>query len=107
MTRGALALPSAPLLAQRDRTLAEYAPIFLKSLAFVRKRSENTVRSYGEDLKTFVGFCEQAGLSKPDDVSFRHIEFYNGLVAGGARPPGVERQPARACPADVLGMAGP
>jgi site-specific recombinase XerD len=80
MSRGALVLPGAPLLAQRDRTLAEYAPIFLKSLAFVRRRSENTVRSYGEDLKSFVGFCEQAGLSKPDDVSFRHIEFYLGWL---------------------------
>ena len=80
MSRGALVLPGAPLLAQRDRTLAEYAPIFLKSLAFVRRRSENTVRSYGEDLKTFLGFCEQVGLSKPADVSFRHIEFYLGWL---------------------------
>jgi integrase/recombinase XerC len=68
------------LLARRDRTLAEYVPVFLKWLGFVRQRRENTVRSYGEDLKTFLGFCEQAGLSKPDDVSFRHLEFYLGWL---------------------------
>jgi site-specific recombinase XerD len=60
--------------------LAEYAPVFLKWLSFVRQRRENTVRSYGEDLKTFLGFCEQAGLSKPDDVSFRHLEFFLGWL---------------------------
>jgi site-specific recombinase XerD len=67
-------------LAQQDRTLAEYAPVFLKWLGFVRRRRENTVRSYGEDLKTFLGFCEQAGLSKLDDVSFRHLEFDLGWL---------------------------
>jgi site-specific recombinase XerD len=80
MSGGALVRGGAPLLAQRDRTLADYAPVFLKWLSFVRQRRENTVRSYGEDLKTFVGFCEQAGLSKPDDVSFRHLEFYLGWL---------------------------
>jgi site-specific recombinase XerD len=38
------------------------------------------VRSYGEDLKAFLGFCEAAGLSKPDDVTFRHLEFYLGWL---------------------------
>jgi site-specific recombinase XerD len=61
-------------------SVAEYAPVFLKWLSFVRKRSDNTVRSYGEDLKSFLGFCETAGLSKPDDVSFRHLEFYVGWL---------------------------
>jgi len=42
----------------------------------VRQRSENTVPSYGEDLKTLLAFCEQAELAKPDDVTFRHVEFY-------------------------------
>jgi site-specific recombinase XerD len=80
MSTGALVPPGSGFLAQRNRTLVEYAPVFLKWLGFVRRRRENTVRSYGEDLKTFVGFCEQAGLSKPDDVSFRHIEFYLGWL---------------------------
>jgi site-specific recombinase XerD len=60
--------------------LTEYAPVFLKWLDFVRQSRENTVRSYGEDLKTFLAFCEQAELSKPDDVSFGHLEFYLGWL---------------------------
>jgi site-specific recombinase XerD len=60
--------------------MAEYAPVFLKWLSFVRQRRENTVRGYSEDLKTFFGFCEQAGLSKPDDVNFRHLEFFLGWL---------------------------
>jgi integrase/recombinase XerD len=80
MSGGALVLPGRAFLAQRDRTLAEYAPAFLNQLSFVRQRSENTVRSYGEDLKTFLRFCEQAGLSQPDEVSFRHLEFYLGWL---------------------------
>jgi integrase/recombinase XerD len=77
---GTLVPPGPGLLAQRNRTLAEYAPVFLKWLSFVRQRRENTVRSYGEDLKTFFLFAEQAGLSKPDDVNFRHLEFFLGWL---------------------------
>jgi site-specific recombinase XerD len=80
VSAGTLVPPGPMLLARRDRTLAEYAPVFLKWLGFVRRRRENTVRSYGEDLKTFLGFCEQAPLSKPDDVNFRHLEFYLGWL---------------------------
>ena len=80
MSAGALVPPGSGFLAQRNRTLADYAPVFLKWLSFVRQRRENTVRSYGEDLKTFLRFCERAGLAKPDDVSFRHLEFYLGWL---------------------------
>jgi integrase len=74
-------VPGGPAwLAHRDRTLAEYAPVFLKWLGFVRQRRENTVLAYGQDLETFLGFCAQAGLSRPDDVSFRHLEFYLGWL---------------------------
>jgi site-specific recombinase XerD len=76
----ALARPGPLFLAPRDRTLAEYAPVFLKWLGFVRQRRENTVVGYGEDLKTFLGFCEGAGLAKPEDVNFRHLEFYLGWL---------------------------
>lgn len=68
------------LLAPRDRTLAEYAPVFLTWLGFVRQRRPNTVRSYGEDLKVFLRFCPTAGLAKPGDVDFRHLEFYLGWL---------------------------
>jgi site-specific recombinase XerD len=80
MSAGALVPPGSGFLAQRNRTLAEYAPVFLNWLGFVRQRRENTVRSYGEDLKTFIRFCEEAELSKPDEVSFRHLEFYLGWL---------------------------
>jgi len=80
VSAGTLVPPGGVMLAVRGRTLADYAPIFLKWFAFVRHRRENTVRGYGEDLKAFLGFCEQAGLSKPEDVSFRHLEFYLGWL---------------------------
>jgi hypothetical protein len=80
MSRGTLVPPGPVFLAPRNRTLAEYAPVFLKWLSFVRQRRENTVRGYGEDLKTFFLFAEQAGLSKPDDVNFRHLEFFLGWL---------------------------
>jgi site-specific recombinase XerD len=80
VTAGAL-VPSTPgLLVARDRTLADYAPVFLKWLGFVRQRRETTVRSYGEDLKTFLLFCASADLRKPEDVNFRHVEFYLGWL---------------------------
>ena len=85
MSAGTLVPPGAGVLAQRNRTLAEYAPVFLKWLGFVRQRRENTVLSYGEDLKTFLRFCEQAGLSKPDEVTFRHLEFYLGWLQAERR----------------------
>ena len=80
MSPGTLVPPGPMLLAVRGRTLAEYAPVFLKWLSFVRQRRENTVRGYGEDLKTFFLFAEQAGLSKPDDVNFRQLEFFLGWL---------------------------
>ena len=80
MSVGDLGPPGGSLLALRDRTLADYAPVFLRWLGFVRQRRENTVLAYGQDLETFLGFCGQAGLSKPDDVTFRHLEFYLGWL---------------------------
>ncbi len=81
MSAGLLRPPGGAFLATRvDRTLAEYAPGFLKWLGFVRQRRENTVRSYGQDLETFLGFCASAGLVRPDDVTFRHLEFYLGWL---------------------------
>jgi len=80
MSAGALVPPGSGFLAQRNRTMAECTPVFLNWLGFVRQRRANTVQSYGEDLKSFLGFSEQAGLAKLDDVSFRHLEFYLGWL---------------------------
>lgn len=79
MSARALPAPGG-ILAGRDRTLAEYAPVFLRWLGFVRQRRENTVRSYGEDLRMFLRFCAVAELAKPEHVTFRHVEFYLGWL---------------------------
>lgn len=68
-------LPKALALA-RDATLAALTPRFLMWLRLVRGRSENTVKSYRYDLRTFLVFCDQGGLSAPAAVTFRHIELY-------------------------------
>lgn len=76
----AIVLPPGGLLAQRGRPLAEYVPVFLRWFEFVRHRSPNTILSYGENLKRFLEFCDRAALGRPDDVNFRHIEFYLGWL---------------------------
>ncbi|HUG35668.1 MAG TPA: tyrosine-type recombinase/integrase [Candidatus Limnocylindrales bacterium] len=75
-----LRIPDVVSLTPRDRTLADYAPVFLQWLSFVRQRRAHTVRSYGEDLKTFLIFCASAGLTTPDVVRFQHVEFYLGWL---------------------------
>lgn len=77
---GRLVPPSGALLAQRGRALADYVPVFLQWFTFVRQRSQNTVLSYGENLKRFLAFCDRATLVRPEDVDFRHIEFYLGWL---------------------------
>src|SRR5690349_1945540 len=82
--------PLAPLsvLPSERATLAEVVPPFLTWLAFVRRRSGNTVKSYGYDLKVFLEFAAEANLTRPDDVTFRHLEFFLGWLqtARDARP---------------------
>jgi integrase/recombinase XerD len=80
MSAGAVVPADPRPLAGRERTLAESVPVFLRWLGLVRQRRENTVRSYGEDLKTFLRFADQAGLATPDAVTFRHLEFYLGWL---------------------------
>jgi len=74
--------PTRPVALEipHGRTLAELIPSFLKWFQFVRRRSDNTVRSYGEDFKTFLAFCAAADLEQPEQVTFRHIEFYLGWL---------------------------
>src|SRR5882724_425121 len=75
----ALVRPPASSLA-RGRTLRVLVPTFLQWFALVRRRSPHTVASYGHDLQSFLGFCDQAELTDPTAVTFRHIEFYLGWV---------------------------
>lgn len=76
---GQLARIPVALPAERA-TLAELAPGFLQWFAFVRRRSPNTVKSYGFDLGAFLEFAELADLHQPEDVTFRHVEFYLGWL---------------------------
>ena len=80
-------------LARQGRTLRELVPGFLQWLAFVRRRSPNTVAGSGFDLQTFLGYCDQAKLIVPADVDFRHVEFYLGWLqdARGLKPRSANR----------------
>jgi site-specific recombinase XerD len=66
----------APLGASGLLTLRDLVPRFLVWFGFVRQRATLTVDSYGWDLKTFLDFCDRAGLTRPDQVSFRELEMY-------------------------------
>ncbi len=71
---------AAAILVQPPRTLRQFVPRFLQWFALVRGRAPNTVVSYQHDLRTFLQFCERAGLEHPDQVSFREIEVYIGWL---------------------------
>src|SRR2546428_7737294 len=77
LVRAAAAPPQIP---PSGRSFRELVPAFLQWFQFVRRRSDNTVRSYGEDFKTFLGFCATADLERPEQVDFRHLEFYLGWL---------------------------
>jgi site-specific recombinase XerD len=79
--RGAGALvpiPPAPRVAAP--TLRELAPKFLLWFKFVRERADLTVENYGWDLRTFLAFCDRAGLTWPGQVTFREIEMYQAWL---------------------------
>jgi site-specific recombinase XerD len=58
--------------------LAQHAEAFLRWFRFIRRRSENTCVNYGRDLSSFLTFAAQAGLERPDEVRYQHIEAYLG-----------------------------
>jgi site-specific recombinase XerD len=70
----------APLGASGLLTLRDLVPRFLVWFKFVRQRADLTVASYGWDLRTFLDFCDRAGLSRPDQVTFRELEMYLGWL---------------------------
>jgi integrase/recombinase XerD len=84
----ALVRTAGPLQEPPGRTLRELVPAFLKWFRFVRNRSDNTVASYAADFKTFLEFCAAAKLERPEQVTFRHIEFYMGWLQAerGCKP---------------------
>jgi len=87
--------PSRPIALEiaYGRTLADLVPAFLKWFQFVCRRSDNTVRAYADDFKAFLGFCAAAKLERPEQVTFRHIEFYLGWLQKerGVKPQSANR----------------
>jgi site-specific recombinase XerD len=82
--------PSAP---QGPPTLRELAPKFLVWFKFMRERAEHTVTSYGFDLRTFLEFCDRAGLVWSGQVTYRQIEMYLAWLRHerGLKPTSVNR----------------
>ena len=74
-------LPSVP--ARRglvSKRLADHIHGFLIWMANARARSENTVKAYGEDVRMFVAFCERAGITEAEDVTFHHVEAFGAVL---------------------------
>ncbi len=77
------ALPAtltAPALVMSAPPLAQNAERFLGWFKFVRRRSDNTLAAYGRDLSSFLAFADRAGLTRPADVTFEHVELYLGAI---------------------------
>jgi site-specific recombinase XerD len=72
----ALVPTETDLFFRQPITLADYAPRFLGWLKLARGRSDNTLHNYGLDLRSFLGFCDLAGLERPSEMTFRHIEAF-------------------------------
>jgi integrase/recombinase XerC len=79
LVNGLVRVPAGPI-APQARLLRELVLPFLRWFALVRGRSPHTIYNYGKDLKSFLGFCDQAELAEPTAVTFRHIEFYLGWL---------------------------
>jgi site-specific recombinase XerD len=60
--------------------LAQHAERFLAHFKFVRRRSDNTLAAYGRDLSSFLAFAARAGLTRPEAITFEHIEVYLGAI---------------------------
>lgn len=67
---------TAIVVAEGRPTLTVLVPRFLQWLKFVRERSDNTLASYGFDLRRFLEFAAKAGIEYSEQVTFRHVEAY-------------------------------
>jgi hypothetical protein len=73
-------------------TIGSYVGPFLNTLRYVRERSEHTVMAYGQDLASFLRFCDLGGLVTPEQVRAKHVELYVAWL----------RQERGACPSPYL-----
>ena len=69
-------VPVSAAAPEPRRALADLLEPFLAWFRLVRQRSENTVKSYGEDLRAFVAFCASRGIIRPEHVTYRVLEMY-------------------------------
>lgn len=66
--------------ARRRLTLEQLLPPFLTWRLVARGSPDNTVRSYGSDLRCFVRFCHQHKIAVADQVTHHVIEAYLGWL---------------------------
>lgn len=73
---------------QLDSALKE----FLSYLAIERGSSRNTIEAYGRDLRRYVRYLSEKGITSPDDVARRDVEGYlEELSSVGLAASSVER----------------
>jgi integrase/recombinase XerD len=68
------------VLVPAGRTLSELAPVFIRDFSVLRRKADNTCRSYATALAAFLSFCAQANLVYPDDVRTKHIELFQAVL---------------------------
>jgi site-specific recombinase XerD len=65
-----------------SKRLGDHVHGFLLWMQFARARAENTVRSYGEDLRMFVAFCEKSGRPNAEQIDHNVIEAFGAVLRG-------------------------
>ena len=77
---------------EASTALTRAADEYLGYLAIERGSSENTVESYGRDLRRYLGFLAERGIVRPEDVTREAIEEHvRALDEVGLAPASIER----------------
>lgn len=63
-----------------SKRLGDHVRGFLLWMQRARARSENTVKSYGEDLRMFVAFCEKSGLPDAEQIDYNVVEAFGAVL---------------------------
>jgi site-specific recombinase XerD len=82
-TQALLLAPAPSVPASRaivSRRLGDHVHGFLLWLEHALARSPNTVKSYGEDVRMFVAFCDRAGIEYVEQVTFHHVEAFGASL---------------------------
>jgi site-specific recombinase XerD len=78
-------LPRVPVPHRQliPKRLADHIPSWLFWMQYVRGRSPNTIRAYGEDARMFVAFCERLDCPYAEQVTHHVIEGFTGALRVG------------------------